>query len=113
MPMRRLWRVYDEVQIRVTTGHMCDHWKMRPASVSATPAATRPLNFSAVVRVDLSHTPDHSPSIIVASVGMKLRVDHPPSLNTNGLSRGNRFRNQVSKAHERFEFLLKCERKPV
>ena len=53
------------------------------------------------------------PSIIVASVGMKLSVDQPPSLNRNGSSRGKRFRNQVSNAHERLEFLLKCARNPV
>jgi hypothetical protein len=44
---------------------------------------------------------------------MKLRVDHPPELNRNGFSRGNRFRNHTSKAHARFEFLLKCARNPV
>ena len=53
------------------------------------------------------------PSIIVASVGMKLSVDQPPSLKRNGASRGNRFRNQTSNAQDRFEFLLKCARKPV
>ena len=43
---------------------------------------------------------------------MKLSVDQPPPLNRNGDSRGNRFRNQTSNAHDRFEFLLKCARKP-
>ena len=32
--------------------------------------------------------PHHSPSIIVASVGMKLRVDQPPPLNRNGFGAG-------------------------
>src|SRR6059058_2891603 len=99
--------------MRLTIGQTWSHCNTRPASVSATPATTSPLNLSTTVRVDFSHSPDHRPNIIVASVGMKLRVDHPPSLNRNGLSRGNRLRNQTSNAHERFEFLLKCDRNPV
>ena len=49
---------------------------------------------------------------MVASVGMKLSVDQPPLLKRNGVSRGNRFRNQTSNAQDRFVFLLKCARKP-
>src|SRR3954465_6737127 len=93
-------------------GQMWSHWRISPPSVRATPAAMRPFSFSFNVRDVFSHIPDHMPSIIVASVGMKLRVDHPPSLKRNGASRGNRFRNHTSKAHERFEFLLKCARNP-
>ena len=37
-----------------------------------------PCSFSAVDRGVFSHSPAHSPSIIVASVGMKLSVDQPP-----------------------------------
>src|SRR3954451_7678681 len=93
-------------------GLMCSHWSTRPASVSATPATRSPFNFSFSEREVFSHMPDQSPSIIVASVGMKLSVDQPPSLKRNGSARGNRFRNQTSKAHERFEFLLKWARNP-
>src|SRR5690349_14853201 len=99
--------------MRLTMGEMCSHWSTRPAIVSTTPATTSPLSFSAVGRALFSHSPAQSPSIIVASVGMKLRVDHPPELNRKGDSRGKRFRNHTSKAHDRFEFLLKCARKPV
>src|SRR3954464_872477 len=99
--------------MRLTIGQMPSHWKSRPAIVSATPPATRPFSFSSVERSVCSQRPAHSPSCIVASVGMKLSVDHPPELNRNGDSRGKRFRNQTSNAHERFEFLLKCARKPV
>src|SRR5512140_657821 len=91
---------------------MCSHCKMSPPSVSATPPAMRPFSFSPVEREVFSHMPDHTPSIMVASVGMKLSVDQPPSLKRNGASRGNRLRNQTSNAHDRFEFLLKCARKP-
>src|SRR5574341_855067 len=99
--------------MRFTIGQRWSHWKRRPARVRATPEATRPRSFSPIVRGLLSHAPAHVPSIIVARVGMKLRVDHPPSLKRNGDSRGKRFRNQVSNAHDRFEFLLKWARKPV
>src|SRR5215204_3848894 len=98
--------------MRFTIGQMCNHWSTSPASVSAIPAATRPFSLSNVERVVINHCPAHSPSIIVASVGMKLNVDQPPPLNRNGAWRGNRFRNQTSNAQERFEFLLKCARKP-
>src|SRR5215210_2283100 len=108
-----LYSVYDDVQIRLTMGLMCSHWSTRPASVSAMPATRSPFNFSFSERDVFNHMPDHRPSIMVASVGMKLRVDQPPSLKRNGSSRGNRFRNHTSNAHERFEFLLKCARKPV
>ena len=47
------------------------------------------------------------------SVGIKLSVDQPPSLKTKGRSRGNRFRNQTSNAHERLEFLFQCEKSGV
>ena len=80
--------------------------------MSATPEATSPFSFCPAVRELLSHAPDHVPSIIVARVGMKLSVDQPPSLNRNGDSRGNRFRNHVSNAQETFEFMLKCARNP-
>src|SRR4029453_10226421 len=99
--------------MRFTIGQMCSHWKTRPESASATPATTSPFSFSPRGRDPLSHSPAHRPSIIVASVGMKLRVDQPPPLNRNGDSRGNRLRNQTSNAHERFEFLLKWPRNPV
>src|SRR6476469_7006400 len=98
--------------MRFTIGQTCSHWKTSPASVSAAPATSSPLTFSLVVRAVISHWPAHIPSIIVASVGMKLSVDQPPLLKRNGASRGNRFRNQTSKAQEIFEFLLKCARKP-
>src|SRR3954462_4007742 len=98
--------------MRFTIGQMWSHWKISPSSVSDTPAINRPCSFSAFDRDVLSHSPDHIPSIIVASVGMKLSVDQPPSLKRNGASRGNRFRNQTSNAHDRFEFLLKWARNP-
>src|SRR3954463_9812046 len=98
--------------MRFTIGQTCSHWKTSPRSVSDTPAITSPCSFSALGRAVLSHSPDHVPSIIVASVGMKLSVDHPPSLKRNGASRGKRFRNHTSNAHDRFEFLLKCARNP-
>ena len=93
-------------------GLTCSHWNTSPASVSAAPPITSPFSFSTGVRVVFSHSPHHSPRIIVASVGMKLRVDHPPLLNRNGRSRGNRLRNHTSNAQDRLEFLLKCARKP-
>src|SRR4030095_1264396 len=99
--------------MRFTIGLMCSHWKMRPASVNATPAMTSPFSFSTVERFVCSQRPVHRPSIIVASVGMKLSVDQPPELYKNGFSRGKRFKNQTSNAHDRFEFLLKWARKPV
>ena len=81
-------------------------------SVSASPAAISPFSLSRIERDVFSHIPDHIPSIIVASVGMKLSVDQPPSLKRNGSSRGNRLRNHTSNAHDRFEFLLKWARNP-
>src|SRR4051812_31393962 len=98
--------------MRFTIGQTCSHWKSSPRIVSETPAITRPRSFSGFDRELFSHSPDHIPSIIVASVGMKLSVDHPPSLNRNGASRGKRFRNHTSNAHARFEFLLKWARNP-
>ena len=56
------------------------------------------MSFSLSDRGLLSHAPAHTPSIIVARVGVKLRVDQPPSLKRKGDSRGKRFRNQVSNA---------------
>ena len=67
----------------------------RPASVSATPATTRPFSLSTVERGVFSHRPAHIPSIIVASVGMKLSVDHPPPLKRNGVCA----REQVQEPH--------------
>ena len=67
--------------MRFTIGQMCSHCSTSPAIVSATPATTRPRSFSPVDRGLFSHSPHHMPSIIVASVGMKLSVDQPPSLN--------------------------------
>src|ERR1700730_13705187 len=99
--------------MRFTIGQMCNTWSTSPASVKATPPRTSPFSSSLVVRPLFSHSPTHTPSLIVASVGMKLRVDQPPLLNRNGDLRGNRFRNHVSKAHEILEFLLKWARKPV
>ena len=66
--------------MRLTIGQMCSHWRTRPASASATPPTTRPFSFSAVERGVFSHSPAHMPSIIVASVGMKLSVDQPPAV---------------------------------
>ena len=43
---------------------------------------------------------------MVPSVGIKLSVDQPPSLKTKGGSRGKRFKNYTSNAHERLEFLF-------
>src|SRR5438445_13899283 len=103
-----LYKVYDEVQIRFTMGQMCSSWRASPARASAMPATFSPFNLSAAERGDFSHSPHHSPSIIVARVGMKLRVDHPPLLNRNGFSRGNRFRNHTSNAHARLELGVKC-----
>ena len=80
--------------------------------MNARPAMTSPVNFSFAVRVVRSHWPVHKPSTIVASVGMKLSVDQPPRLKRNGSRRGNRFKNQVSNAHDTFAFLLKCAKKP-
>ena len=80
---------------------------------NAAPAITSPRNFCSLDPLPLSHSPARSPSIIVPSVGMKLRVDQPPSLKTKGCSRGKRFKNQTSKAHERFEFLFQWERNPL
>src|SRR6187455_666464 len=99
--------------MRFTIGLMCNHWKISPASVNATPATSRPFSFSTVERFVCSQRPVHRPRIIVASVGMKLSVDQPPELYRNGFARGKRFRNQTSNAHDTFEFLLKCARNPV
>src|SRR5215510_3164121 len=93
-------------------GQMPSQSNSRPANASPAPAASSPLNLSSAVRGVLNHSPVQSPSIIVASVGMKLSVDQPPLLKRNGDSRGNRFRNQTSNAHERFVFLSKCENSP-
>ena len=43
---------------------------------------------------------------MVASVGIKLRVDQPPSLKTKGCSRGNRFKNHTSNAHDKIGILV-------
>src|SRR5262245_23180232 len=93
--------VYEELHTRLTVGQMPSASNARPAIASAAPAASRPLNFSPALRADFSHSPAHNPSIIVASVGMQLSVDQPPLLATNGRSRGKRFRNQTSNAHDR------------
>src|SRR5213593_3053927 len=98
--------------MRFTIGQIPSHCSASPASTSAPPAATNPLRVSSRGRTLLSHWPVQRPSIIVASVGMKLSVDHPPLLKRKGDSRGNILRNQTSNAHDRFEFLLKCARKP-
>jgi hypothetical protein len=84
-----LYKMYEEVQMRFTLGQMCSHCSRSPAIVSAAPATRRPRSFSAVDRAAFSHSPDHMPNIMVASVGMKLRVDQPLSLKRNGASRGN------------------------
>src|SRR5204862_1241892 len=107
-----LYNVYDEVQMRLTIGQMCSHCSSNPASASAKPAATSPFSLSPAARGVFSHSPHQRPSIIVASVGMKLSVDHPPLLKRNGFSRGNRFRNQTSNAHARFVFFSKCPKSP-
>ena len=100
--------------MRFTIGQTCSHWRTRPASVERDARRRRGPSASSPPSARLlSHAPDHVPSIIVARVGMKLSVDHPPSLKRNGDSRGKRFRNQVSNAHDRFEFLLKWARNPV
>src|SRR5262249_43155997 len=59
------------------------------------------------------HTPAISPRIIVPSVGMKLGVRHPPSLYSNRLSHGNRFRNHWSNLLTRLKFLFQCAANPV
>ena len=66
--------------MRLTIGQTWSHCRRSPPSTSATPATTRPGSFSPGAAPPLSHMPDHVPSIIVASVGMKLSVDQPPSL---------------------------------
>ena len=78
--------MYDEVQIRLTIGTDRSHWNIIPASASARPATISPFNFSPVGAA-LQPLPDHKPSSIVASVGTKLSVDHPPPLKRNGASR--------------------------
>src|SRR5579864_6871912 len=108
-----LYSVYDDVHTRFTIGQIPTHWHTRPRNTKPAPAIASPRSFSSFDFVLLSHSPVRSPMIIVASVGIKLSVDQPPSLKTNGCSRGKRFRNHTSKAHDRFEFLLKCDRKPV
>jgi hypothetical protein len=79
-----LYKMYEEVQMRFTLGQMCSHCSRSPAIVSAAPATRRPRSFSAVDRAAFSHSPDHMPNIMVASVGMKLRVDQPLSLKRTG-----------------------------
>src|SRR5262249_27351104 len=96
----------------LTIGQTPSPSKSSPDSTSATPAMSRPLNFCSAVRPDFSHSPAHKPSIIVASVGMKLSVDHPPLLKRNGDSRGKRFKNHTSNAHDRLVFLLKWAKSP-
>src|SRR6201998_1779313 len=99
--------------MRFTIGQIPAHWQISPSNTRPTPAITSPRSFSSFDLGVFSHSPVRRPRIIVASVGIKLSVDQPPSLKTNGSSRGKRFRNQTSKAHDRFEFLLKCDKKPV
>src|SRR6476620_11104370 len=103
-----LYRVYEDVHTRFTIGQMPAHWKINPNRANPTPAITSPRSFCSFDRALLSHSPVRRPRIIVASGGMKLSVDQPPSLKTKGCSRGNRLRNQTSKAHDRLEFLFQC-----
>src|SRR3982751_822169 len=60
-----------------------------------------------------SQPPAIRPRIIVPSVGMKLRVAYPPALQTNGLARGERLRNHVSKAQARLLFLFQWAMNPL
>src|SRR5215468_8844530 len=89
------------------------HCRASPSSSKPSPAIAIPCSFCFLDRLLLSHSPVSSPRIIVPSVGMKLRVDQPPWLKTNGCSLGKRLRNQTSNAHERFEFLFQCAKNPV
>src|SRR6476660_317273 len=108
-----LYKVYEDVHTRLTIGQMLAHWHTNPIRTNPTPATINPRSFCCFDLSPLSHSPVRSPMSMVASVGMKLRVDHPPSLKTKGCSRGKRLRNQTSNAHERLEFLFQCERKPL
>src|SRR5215472_13131570 len=59
------------------------------------------------------HIPAIRPKIMVPSVGIKLSVKYPPSLYSNRLSRGKRFRNHWSKRFPKLKFLFQCAAKPV
>ena len=50
--------------------------------------------------------PANSPRIIVPNVGIKLSVAYPPPFARKGFSRGNRFKNHLSKAQARLVFLF-------
>src|SRR5262249_51924709 len=53
------------------------------------------------------------PKIMVPKVGIKLSVKYPPSLYSNRLTRGNRFRNHWSKRFPKLKFLFQCAANPV
>src|SRR5439155_1639591 len=76
-----------------------------PARIPSKPAARRTRIFFPSGSPPRSRPPASSPSTIVARDGMKLRVRYPPSLKTNGRSRGNRFRNHWSKPAARLVVL--------
>src|SRR5882757_2107451 len=88
--------VHDGVQMRFTTGQMCEKCSANPRAVPATPAIS---NFVIGIfgRDSRNHFPAIKPRIIVPSVGIKLNVRYPPELYSKRFSRGNRFRSHWSK----------------
>src|ERR1017187_3712239 len=103
-----LKRVQVGVQMRFTIGQNPSQPSAAPAAKPMIPAIASHLTLADGARSLLSTPPAIKPSIIVPSVGMKLNVAYPPSLKTNFVSRGNRFRNHVSKAQARLLFLFQC-----
>src|SRR6516165_8186671 len=85
----------------------------RPSPRQTAAAHSKMATFAQSGRELRSNSPDISPSIMVASEGTKFSVAYPPSLNLNGVVRGNRFRNQVSNFQPTLLFLLKCAAMPV
>ena len=65
--------------MRLTIGQMCSHWSDEPGERQRDAGDHEPAELRSARRARvLSHSPAHIPSIIVASVGMKLSVDQPP-----------------------------------
>src|SRR5580658_1138188 len=100
------------VQMRFTIGQTPVTCRRTPAARRSTPAITNRLTgiFGAAAR---NHSPARRPRRMVPSVGMKLSVRYPPSLNANREGRGRRFRNHTSNAWPRLLFLFQWEAKPV
>src|SRR5215472_7719225 len=104
--MPPLKRTQDGVQIRLTIGQMPRAWARSPATMPMAAAMRRRLTGILGAEA-LSQRPAARPRIMVARVGMKLRVRYPPELASKGFTRGKRLRNQTSKAQPRLAFLAK------